>query len=218
MRRRWKKKGSTWGKRIRRGFRAVGVVAKLARDVNYLRSVVNVEKKYIDVSATPTSSTTVAFVLLNGLVTGSTATSRLGQSIKMISVYPNLFWSINAAAATTYVRVIIFIDKQANGAAPAGNDLLVTSTSVLSPLAIANSRRFKVLMDIRKTLSLNGNEIVRYKRFRKLQTHVEFNTGNAGTIADIQTNSLYLMHMSDQPAGMNVPTFSYNVRTRFIDN
>lgn len=196
--------------------KGVGMVAKLARDVYYLKSIVNVEKKYLDTTASTTSVQGGGFLLLNGLVQGTSATTRLGQSIKMISVYPNIFWTINAAATTTYCRMIIFIDKQPNGAAPIQSDILSAVNSVLAPMNVGNSKRFKILMDKRLQLSINGNEIVKYKRFRKLATHTEYNTGNTGGIADIQTNSIYLYHMSDQT--VNAPTFSYNVRLRFIDN
>lgn len=206
----------TWGKRLVRFGKGVGRVAKLARDVGYLRSVINVERKYSDTSGVVSSSTTPALILLNGLSQGTSATTRQGQSIKMVAIYPNIFWSINAAASTTYCRCIIFIDKQANGAAPAASDLLTTTTSVLSPFVIGNSKRFRVLMDIRRTLSLNGVEMVRFKKYKKISWHTEYNTGNAGTIADIQTNSLYMLHMSDQPT--NTPTFAHITRMRFIDN
>lgn len=208
-RRRMRRKSSRW--------HTYGKAAgQLWRDVKYLKSLVNVERKYVDTTASTTSSTTPGLVLLNGLALGTASTSRLGQSIKMSSLYPNFLWSIAGAASTTYVRVIIFKDEQANAAAPTAADLLVSTTSVLSPLVIGNGARFKVLMDVRKTLSINGTEIIRFKRFRKLFFHTRYNTGNAGTIADIQTNSLYMLHMSDQ--GTNVPAFSYNIRCRFIDN
>lgn len=190
--------------------------SQLWRDVKYLKSLINVEHKYVDTTATTTSSTTPALVLLNALALGTPSTSRLGQSIKMTALYANIFWSINASASTTYTRMIIFKDMQPNAAAPAASDLLVTTGSVLSPLVIGNARRFKVLMDIRKNLSINGTEIVKFKRFMKLFFHTRYNNQNNGTIADITTNSLYMLHMSDQAT--NTPSFSYSIRCRFIDN
>lgn len=195
-------------------YKAAG--SQLWRDVKWLKSVVNVEKKYIDTSATTTSSTTPALVLLNGCTTGDAGTNRDGQSIKMSSLYSNFLWSINASASTTYVRVILFMDHQSNATAPGAADLLTNTSSVLSTLLIGNGKRFTVLADIRKTLSINGTEIVRFKIFKKLHAHVRFNTGNAGTVADIQTNTLYMLHMSDQAT--NVVVFAYNNRVRFIDN
>lgn len=190
--------------------------SQLWRDVRYLKSIVNVERKYTDVTASTTSSTTPALVLLNALSLGTPSTSRLGQSIKMTAMFVNVFWSINASASTTYTRMIIFRDMQPNAAAPAAGDLLVTTNSVLSPLVIGNGRRFKVIMDVRKNMSINGTEIVKFKRFVKLFFHTKYNSSNNGTIADITTNSLYMLHMSDQAT--NTPSFSYNIRCRFIDN
>lgn len=214
-----KKKRSNFRRytRYAKGFaRSVGTVSKLARDVNYLRSVVNVERKYIDITATTTSTSTAALVLLNGLSQGTSAITRNGQSIKMTSIFFHGLWTINASAATTIGRVLIILDTQANGAAPAAADVLVSPSAVLSPLVIGNGKRFIVLSDIRVSLSINGTEIIRRKKFMKCGYHVKFNTGNAGTIADIQTNSLYMLHVSDN--GVNAPSYAYWVRTRFVDN
>lgn len=189
---------------------------KVWRDVKFLKSVINVEKKYTDVNATTTSSSTSALVLLNGLSLGDTATTRDGQSVKFINLFWQGLWTINASATTTAVRVIVFMDTQPNAAAPATSDLLVSNTSVLSPLLISGSSRFKVLFDTKKQLSLNGTEMVRSYKFKKMSVHTKYNVSNNGTIADIVTNSIYMLHMSDQ--AVNVPAFSYWSRLRFIDN
>lgn len=202
-----------YGKTFTRG---VGAVAKLARDVSYLRSVVNVEKKYIDNTNTTTSNGTAALVLLNGLSQGTTAITREGQSIKMSSIFFHGLWAINSLASTTLARVMLILDTQANASVPAASDILVTPSAVLSPLTIGNGMRFKVLMDTRVSMSINGVEQIRRKRYMKCGFHVKYNTGNAGTIADIQTNSLYMLHVSD--SNVNAPSFAYWIRVRYIDN
>lgn len=200
-----------------KGFaRGVGTVARLARDVNYLRSVVNVEKKYIDIITNTTATQTGAFVLLNGCQTGTTAITRNGQSIKIVSIYINTLCSINTSASTTYIRAVLLLDKQPNGATPSQLDVFKNSSSVLSPLNISNSKRFKILAELRTTLSINGREMSRMKRFKKCRIHVEYNTGNVGDITDINTNAIYLYYMSDQ--SVNNPVFDFTSRVRFIDN
>lgn len=180
--------------------------------------MLNVERKYIDVTATVASTTTAAFVNLNACQLGTSSVTRVGQSIKVVSIYVNLFWVIGTAQVVgSYQRVLIFRDRQANGAAPAATDVLVSS-NVLAPNNIGNSKRFKIIFDTRNLINTNGNEYTRFRKFKRLSFHTEYNTGNAGTVADQQTNSLYMMHLSDQAAGTNNPTLSYYIRTRFIDN
>lgn len=189
---------------------------KIWNDVRWLKSVVNVEKKYNTVAASTTSSTTAAFVLLNGIAPGDAGTSRDGQSIKMSSILLRYILSIHATPTTTFHRVILFVDSQANGVVPAIADILQATTSVISPLVIGNANRFTILRDINVTLSQSGPAAATIKVFKKLDLHTKYNTGTAGTVADINTNSLYFLHMSDQAT--DVPTFAYTARLRWIDN
>lgn len=212
-----KKKGGAFMRGLRKRGRIYGRAGyQLYKDVMWLKSVVNVEKKYIDTAASTTSSSTAAFVLLNGLTTGDTGQTRDGQSIKCSSLLLRYVASINALATTSIHRVIIFLDNQPNGTAPTAAELLDVTSSSLSPLNIDYGTRFKVIRDVITNLSQNGQQIRTVKKFVKLRFHTKFNTGTAGTIADITRNSLYMLHQSDQ--GTNVVTFAYQARVRFIDN
>lgn len=191
----------------------------LVSQVHSLQRQMNSEKKYIDVSFTTTSSTTVAFTNINGIQLGTTATTRLGQSLKIVSVYVNGYWDIPSFLTpfTAYCRLIVFIDKQANGATPSASDILTPAT-VLGAMVVGNSKRFKILMDVRKHISTVGPATAIVRRFKRVSIKTEYNTGNAGTVADIQTNSMFLMHMSDIAAANGPPSFFADVRSRFVDN
>lgn len=191
--------------------------SQLWKDVKYLKSIVNVEKKFIDITNSAQNiSSTPSLVILNPLTTGDTMSTRDGQSIKMISHRFSFTATINAAGTAANVRIIILRDKQANGAAPAAGDVLQSSTNLTSPLNLSNGKRFKIYRDMQCSLSLNGNETYNMQIYYKMAAHTRFNTGNAGTAADIQTNTLYLLYMSD--VGANYPTLTYYSRVRFIDN
>lgn len=189
---------------------------RIYRDVRWLKSVINVEKKYSDLNATIAPSTTPTLVLLNGLQLGDTSTTREGQTIKMFSVQLKLVGTINSAATTTNVRVIIFRDKQPNGAAPTAANILANSTGINSPLNITYGRRFLVYCDKQRTLSINGTEGMKMWIYKRLKFHTQYTTGNVGDITDISTNSLYALIMSDQAT--NTPSVAYYFRIRWIDN
>jgi hypothetical protein len=194
------------------------MLGKVIKDVNYIRKLINVEDKYIDSTATINPSSTASLVLLNGMTTGTSAVTRNGQSIKSVSLSGSFLLSINQSANTTFVRTLIVMDTQANGAVFAASDLFVVTASVLSQYLVAYERRFKVLFDKVVTVSLGGPEscLSAINCMNTCNFHVEYNLGTAGTIADIAKNSLYLVVYSDQTT--NTPAYSYSLRYLFVDN
>lgn len=122
---------------------------------------------------------------------------------------------INPANATASVRVLLIRDNFCSGAAPAVTDVLQTA-SVLAPINItAFPNRFKVLFDVRRDMSINGNEIVAVKKYSKDTNHVKF-IGTSGAIASAGAGTLFLILLSDQAT--NKPTVDYYFRLRYVDN
>lgn len=215
-------------RRYRRGYRRVyrrsrsspitygAIGRKIWSDVNRLKRFVNTEKKYLDVNASSqTMTNTGTLALLNGLALGSSASARLGQSIKMFDLFINGHIAINTASTAVQVQVLVLLDTQANAAAPSITNVF-TSAEPTALRLIGTGVRFRILMRRRLTLSINGTESVQFKRRIPLGQHVRYNSLNNGTIADINTNSLYFFYSSDQ--GVNYPTITYYARMRFIDN
>ncbi len=215
-------KGKRPGRRRKRGrggrISYTGAVRQLKSDVKGLISALNVEDKYIDTIVAPTAfaSTAAVLTLLNGTQLGNTASTRNGQSTKAVDLQFNLLLTQNASASVTFVRVIIFRDEQTNSAAPAGNDLMVDSTNVLSLRYVPYLPRFHTYLDETICMtSSNNHGVVRSRMFR-LGFHVEYNTSNAGTVADIARNSLYLYLQSNE--GTNFASYSFFTRFSFVDN
>jgi len=192
-----------------------GAINQLTSDVKAIYRMLNVEDKYIDTgfSAAVTSGAWGSTVV-NTMVQGTTASTRIGQSVKTVGI--ECRWTIITNSASTnpqFFRVVIFIDKQADGASP-------TFTNVY-PLSVIGARvdgyieEFTVLYDKVVALSPNGSEACVESFIRTLTFHTTF-VGNAGTIADIQTNALWIMWYSDQAA--NMPTFSHKTRYIYVDN
>lgn len=188
---------------------------KIYNDVKWLKSVVNVEKKYFDTSGSAGYSSTGSTATLVNMSIGDGAVNRDGQSVKVVSSFLNGYAQINTSATRSIVRIMLVLDTQPNAAAAAITDVLVSATPE-SPMLIGNASRFKVIRDFRITLSINGSEIVYFKKYTKCGFHVKYNTGTSGTVADITTNNLFYIILSNEAT--NTPVVAWYHRTRFIDN
>jgi hypothetical protein len=204
------------GRRRKKGTREPSygqIYTKVARDVSWLMSVVNVEDKYIDINTAVTSTTTGAFVLLNGMGLGDTAITRNGQSIKGIKLSVNGSLT-QAVTSNQYERIMVFYDKQCNAAAPIQTDLL--TGGLFTFRNISQLPRFHMLMDEMFSVSSASPTVILIDRSWNLNQHTIYNTGVAGTVADITNNSLYFFHISNDAA--NGPTLVFNTRFLFTDN
>lgn len=180
------------------------------------------ELKFVDTTnVTAGAAGSFAFsaaTLLNGLASGSTATTRVGRKVTMTS----LLLRYNVSLAPTSVggspiRILVVYDKQANAAAPAITDILLTDT-FNSANNLSNRDRFVTISDfITPCISVAGNYSyagVIYKRFA-LETM--FNTGSAGTVGDMTSGSVHVF--SAQTADITTATYEMSMvgRIRFTD-
>lgn len=200
------------------------------------------EKKSVDTLRKALEFDTVGnFTLLNAIDSGSNEYQRVGRKISMRSVAIRGFVKFAQAGSTPsfdFLRLILFYDRQPNGAAPALADVLTsvdragTTESVsTSGLNINNADRFKVLRDwywpiiwpATGTTPQNAElaavpETIAFKDFIKLggmETH--YNAGTAGTIADITTGSLYLLAVGLQSNANHQWNCTFDCRVRYLD-
>lgn len=198
------------------------------------------ELKVVDSGATLAQmNTTGTFILLNGTQQGNDYTNRLGRKFTCRSIYARGFITpeydesaLGAIAVPSQMgRIIVFIDKQANGAAPTTTDLLAQALPT-SPLNLNNRDRFKVIFDdqfvfgpilsittaTQAQAAFGGDQIHSYHKFKKLEVEVINNAGTAGTVADIQSGSIYAFYIGSQAAGTNTD-LNANIfwRIRFTD-
>lgn len=122
------------------------------------------------------------------------------------------------------VRVIMFLDKQANGATAAVTDILETA-SFLSFNNLANSGRFQTLLD--KTVTLNymtlasdgaglvssANKFTDFSFHKRCNIPIEF-SATTGAITEIRSNNIGVLLISRAASSA---LFS-NIRIRFSDN
>lgn len=192
-------------------------IMNLYRKVNQIKSNLNVEYKVHNVQMTAANATNAGSIVpLCHIDQGDDEGSRDGAQIKITSIYATFFAVPNTSEV---IRIMLVQDKQVNGAAFTLGDLLHDPTAtdnIVSPLQLVNKFRFKILYNQVLAIDTDTSKMYRkyYKRFSK-GIKIRYN-GTGGGTADITSNGLYLVFLSD--VGVNYPTLTYNVRIRFVDN
>ena len=150
---------------------------------------------------------------------GDEFNNRDARQIRVKSVQANFFSETDPNATTpSLLRQTLFIDKQPSAAAPTASDLY-TSGQVFSGLRNLDGRkRFVILKTgiIRNSEYGSPNGLVQRKFYKKLDMKTVYNASNAGTIADIESNALYMFFGTD--ASAQNPVVTGSARIRFIDN
>lgn len=197
----------------------LGYAKKALRVANFVRGMVNVEKKFIDkIDQAPSLSNTAAIDLLSNVGQGDTDQLRNGNSIRAKSIYIKLALSNNASQTSNVMcRMILFIDMQNNGSVPTSTELLESANSVYSPINSNNGGRFRVLRDKVCVLTPQSDDKGKcyFEWYIPLSMHLHY-IGTGSTQADVSRNSIYLYYVAD--VATNVPVLVYSSRIRFIDN
>jgi hypothetical protein len=177
------------------------------------------EVKYIDTNSNCAVNSTGALVLLNGCTEGTDVDERIGHHISVRKVMGAFG---HAPDATTGVaqghRILLVLDRQSNGSAPAITDILQSAnTRSFANLDFAD--RFKILVDKVVIVSAYGDtgEYVQSSFECSIGCTTLYNTNNAGTIADINTNALYVVFVGSQASGTTDGQVYYNIRLLFTD-
>ena len=168
------------------------------------------ELKYVDTVFQDVIADTGTLVLMNGLQPGTGATQRIGKRAVFKNVILRAAIGVPTNTGATplngYVRLIMFVDKQANAAAPTVAALL-QQVSAISPINMDNRDRFVVLHDYQVTIDQLGARAGSvHKKFKKLKIVTAYKAGAAGTIGDIATNSIYLLYIYTQIGTGAAPT------------
>lgn len=202
----------------------------------------NVERKWLDVHAqTQTFSTAGNFVTVNGMTKGTDIYQRIGRRVKMTSFHIRGWVLQNqngAAASADQLRMLVVYDREPNGSVPGIAEILQdtnnagsTFTDSTSHMNLVNSDRFAILKDftwavVQANASANQpaqalgdystNITIKYNK--KLNLDVKYNSGNAGTIADITTGALYVVTIGTQVAANEQYELFWSSRIRFTDS
>ncbi len=183
------------------------------------------ELKFFDTTVASTSTLVAGAVISPSLVLipqGVTESERVGRKCTIKAMYiQGQIISKNTTTVTDAddtVKILIFLDKQANGAAAAVTDLLETAT-VNSFNNLSNSSRFKTLKVVRMSLRATAatatstfNQQYDFACAVKLNLPIEY-SGVTGAIGEIRSNNIGILVIS-QDAKSNV---QWTVRVRFSD-
>lgn len=196
------------------------------------------ESKVSDIDTTTINiSTTGSFTLLHVPVPGSDMTQRIGRKTWIKNTYIRGRVQTEAAgqtAATTiqttahHARLIVFVDKQPNGATPAVTDLLKEALPE-SQLNLNNRDRFSILRDQCYVFdpyannsgvggSSESNQVALVKEFVKVKQECIFNSNTDGDIDNINSGALFMFWIGSGTAGTNTDDNAIvSVRTRYLD-
>lgn len=184
------------------------------------------EWKYLDTAVAATAINTAGTMnLLNGIAPGTGASQRIGMKIAIRSIEMRLAITSVAECPSQFNRLMLLLDRQCNGAAPAALTDFIIPGTYMGCRCLTNRKRFKIMWD--KTF-VHGCTTVNYtagnpKTFRHIYMKlkrpiiVEYNAGVAGTVADIASNSLYIISVGDVAAGATDSDFSALIRLRYTD-
>lgn len=189
----------------------------LSKKVSQLSKKVGTkEKKTLDTQLTNVAMTTALIVTpLTDVVQGITDVLRLGNKITVVGI--ELSYVIQSAVSNS-LRMMIVVNRQTNGMAIVGAELLQDATvgdSIVSPYHKDFRRKFMVKYDRVHTFDLEGRAFAYVKKFIKCNIPIRYDA-NAGDITDIQSNSLSLVTTADI-AGASVVNTVF-VRLWFTDS
>ncbi len=163
---------------------------------------------------------------INKIAQGTTEITRIGRkcTIKGINwrYVITLAGSTASGDTTDVVRVILYLDKQCNGATAAVSDIL-ESGDFQSFNNLANKSRFRILSDKNYTLKARsgggdgttedyGEDIVVDSFYKKCNIPVEFDS-TAGAITEIRSNNLGVLLISQT----GKTGFGSKIRLRYSD-
>jgi hypothetical protein len=175
------------------------------------RAVGSTELKYSSaLGLTYAGDTTGQIALMNGVTQGDDFTNREGRkfTVKAIQVQGKVA-SGPSTVLPTRTKVLVILDKQANGALPTMTDIFQSSSSN-SFMNMNNVGRFKVLasksfvtggFDTTATQTYSGSPQVHDCSFYIKCDIDTINMGTTNGIASISTNSILFVVIGDNAAG-----------------
>lgn len=224
------------GKRIDR--RQSKAINNMSKKIKKIEAEAEVKHKDTLFAVTTIPSTGLMWESHNFITQGTTNITRIGNVIAPTSFQIRMRIAANTTKITspTVCRIIIFWDTQVNGAGPTGFGLTgVVDDSVITvpPYAPRNYNtidRYRILKDkvivLHPVLATTTTDpggvvtavsaVVAYRKFIIKSSRKMRFTGNAGTVADITNNALYVFFMSDLT--VTEPTVQGGIRMYFKDS
>ncbi len=184
-----------------------------------LKRLVNVEIKNFDVQQTNIVVTEVPIIIqLTNVPQGDTTITRDGAQCKVLSLELSILLTRNTSAFNSTVRLMLVCDKQTNQAIYLNTDLLDDITlidNLVSPYNLDNKYRFNIIWDRIFHVTAGSGSSKSFKKSFRMNKILRFD-GNTPSIADLTSNSLSLVQVSNETA--NQPSITMFSRLRYVDN
>lgn len=223
-----KKRRTLGARRVTYGAGRAVIPIDMVRSSGLSAAVRNAEFKFNDVTSSFLNNIFInapAGVLMNGLIVGSTATSRIGRQVivKSFELRMAVYNQVAGLLGCTFCWDVV-LDRQANAQAATIQDIW-NSSDPLSPRNISNKKRFKVLatsglQSMSSTILGDGSDSAwnTYTIYKKVNIPVQYNDGTAGTVGDITSNAMYLFLRTDAPVvALNGLSWRLATRIRYTD-
>jgi len=174
-----------------------------------------------------TTAGIIAFISVNRIPQGVTESTRVGRKCVITKLMFRGYCQINPVLGTTTacnsVRILVYLDKQANGATATVANIL-QSGDEKSFNNLSNSQRFTIFKD--KTLTFNMTygsgtdtvaQILPFNFFKKCNIPIEFSS-TTGAITEIRSNNIGVLAICGVQSG-TIPNTSLVLtsRVRFTD-
>lgn len=191
------------------------------------------EYKFYDGNFTfnPVATTGSLVSSINTVPQGTTESDRIGRKIVIRSIFFRFAVDLDKTSNAPLpdaeeIRIIVYLDTQTNGAAISGPTDILMSSSVRAYRELANSKRFKIMMD--KNYVINPSNITQgvssqysYTGARRLGSYyktkcnipIEFDS-TTGVISEIKSNNIGILAISYNGIGI----LRGNIRIRYTDN
>lgn len=167
-------------------------------------------------------TTTHQELILNAMVKGDNSYNRQGDAVRMTSLEYHLTFQMNSASTVPHqIRWAIVVDRFASGVSSlATTKVWGAGFSINSLRSNSDQERFKVIKEgvINISPGVSGEIQHRkgYMKIPKFLGKVKYNSGNAGTAADISVNAFYFAAVSSVTT--NAPSVTGSIKINYIDN
>lgn len=192
----------------------------------YSRLGKRIERKWFDTAKGAFTTSTAGTIADNSLLkiaAGVKESERIGRSLRISKINVKGVVTLPATTSTTQtadvVKIVLYEDKQCNGAAAVVTDMLQTA-SYFSQNNLSNSHRFQTLASTEVTISsqvalasnTSGTVQVPFTLYKLCNCPIEYKD-EFGVIGSLSTRNIGIMVISANGAAL----VQYTARIRFRD-
>ncbi len=158
---------------------------------------------------------------LNLIAQGDNPGQREGHKIQFESLFLKGYCVIPSAVNVAVVRIMIVLDKQANGTSAQADDWLHNVTQfqqLVSQVPPDRQTRFNVLYD--KTMAFDndsGNGIIKFQKYIKVNKRIDYSDGTSNSTSLRSKNVIFGIWTDILQASLDKPIVVSSVLVKYTD-